>query len=62
MILAINDIEFDERGLIHVDASYQTSTPGIYAVGDVIGPPALASTSMESGRIASSRAVGLPFS
>jgi NAD(P) transhydrogenase len=42
----------DERGRIKVDANYQTEVPNIYAVGDVIGFPSLASTSMEQGRIA----------
>jgi NAD(P) transhydrogenase len=52
-------VERDERGLIKVDAHYLTSIPGIYAVGDVVGQPALASTSMEQGRIACSNAFGL---
>jgi NAD(P) transhydrogenase len=52
-------VERDERGLIKVDAHYRTSIRGIYAVGDVVGQPALASTSMEQGRIASSNAFGL---
>src|ERR1700675_3662370 len=45
--LAIND-----RGYIPVDDNYRTSVPNIYAAGDVIGFPALASTSMEEGRVA----------
>lgn len=52
-------LKADERGRIAVDASYQTSTPGIYAVGDVIGFPSLASTSMEQGRVASCFAFGV---
>jgi NAD(P) transhydrogenase len=40
------------RGLILVDENFQTNIPGIYAVGDVIGFPALASTSMEQARTA----------
>lgn len=39
----------DERGLLDVDDSYQTAERGVYACGDVIGYPALASTSMEQG-------------
>lgn len=39
----------DERGLLDVDDSYQTAQSGVYACGDVIGYPALASTSMEQG-------------
>lgn len=42
----------DARGQLKVGSRYQTQTPWIYAVGDVIGFPALASTSMEQGRIA----------
>jgi NAD(P) transhydrogenase len=45
-------IACDERGRLTVDENYQTVVPGIYAVGDVIGFPALASTSMEQGRLA----------
>jgi NAD(P) transhydrogenase len=45
-------------GVIAVDEHYQTNVPGIYAVGDVIGPPALASTSMEQGRRAICHALG----
>ncbi len=40
------------RGLLAVDAHYRTAVPHIYAAGDVIGPPALASTSMEQARVA----------
>lgn len=40
-------IECDERGRILVDDEYQTSVEGVYAAGDVIGPPALASVSSE---------------
>ena len=46
----------DERGLLKVDENFRTSQPNIYAVGDVIGSPALASTSMEQGRIAACHA------
>ncbi|MBC7692693.1 MAG: Si-specific NAD(P)(+) transhydrogenase [Methylotenera sp.] len=42
----------DDRGLVKVDAHFRTAIPNIYAMGDVIGAPALASTSMEQGRIA----------
>ena len=47
-----------DRGLIAVNESFQTEVPHIYAVGDVIGFPSLASTSMEQGRIASCHAFG----
>ena len=50
----------DPRGKIKVDANYQTDVPHIYAAGDVIGFPALASTSMEQGRLASCRIFGAP--
>lgn len=46
-------VSVDERGFIRVErTSFQTSQPHIYAVGDVIGAPALAATSAEQGRIA----------
>lgn len=47
------------RGLLEVDANCQTAVPHLYAVGDVIGPPSLASTSMEQGRRAARHALGL---
>jgi NAD(P) transhydrogenase len=46
-------------GLIEVDANYRTGVPGLYAVGDVIGYPALASTAMEQGRRAARNAFGI---
>jgi NAD(P) transhydrogenase len=49
----------DQRGLLVVDAVFRTSHPHILAVGDVIGPPSLASTSMEQGRRAGRNACGL---
>lgn len=45
-------VKVADRGLIPVNEFYQTNVPNIYAVGDVVGPPALASTSMEQGRVA----------
>ncbi len=48
------------RQLIEVDEHYRTSVAHIYAVGDIIGPPALASTSMEQGRQAVRHALGKP--
>lgn len=54
-------VETDGRGHIVVDRYYQTSTPGIYAAGDVIGPPGLASVSMEQGRVAICHAFDIPF-
>jgi NAD(P) transhydrogenase len=53
-------LEPDQRGRLVVDPHYQTKVPHIYAVGDVIGFPALASTSMEQGRLAVCHAFGVP--
>ncbi len=50
----------DHRGRIAVDENYLTPVPHIYAVGDVIGFPALAATSMEQGRLAAYHAFGEP--
>lgn len=50
----------DRRGRITVDEHYRTEVPHIYAVGDVIGFPALAATSMEQGRVAAYHACGEP--
>jgi NAD(P) transhydrogenase len=50
----------DARGKIKVNEFFQTDVPHIYAAGDVIGFPALASTSMEQGRLASCHIFGLP--
>jgi NAD(P) transhydrogenase len=52
-------IESNERGLLMVNDRYQTNVPNIYAVGDVIGFPSLASTSMEQGRLAACHAFGI---
>jgi NAD(P) transhydrogenase len=49
----------DDRGRLKVNARYQTEVPHIYGVGDVIGFPSLASTSMEQGRLAACHAFGL---
>jgi NAD(P) transhydrogenase len=54
-------IEADERGRIKVNEHYQTSVPHIYAAGDVIGSPALASTSMDQARIAMVHAFDLKY-
>jgi NAD(P) transhydrogenase len=51
--LAAAGLASDGRGKLQVDAHYQTAVPHIYAAGDVIGFPSLASTSMEQGRLAS---------
>jgi NAD(P) transhydrogenase len=51
----------DERGNIKVDAHYRTACQSVFAAGDVIGFPALASTSMEQGRVAACHMFGIPF-
>ena len=58
--LAAAGLSADKRGRIAVDDVYRTEAPHIYAVGDVIGFPALAATSMEQGRIAAHHAFGEP--
>ncbi|WP_447972767.1 Si-specific NAD(P)(+) transhydrogenase [Nitrospira sp. Kam-Ns4a] len=50
----------DERGRLRVNEHFQTAVPHIYAAGDVIGFPALASTSMQQGRHAACHAFGIP--
>jgi NAD(P) transhydrogenase len=52
-------LKADDRERLKVNASYQTEVPWIYAVGDVIGFPALASTAMEQGRLAACHAFGV---
>jgi NAD(P) transhydrogenase len=58
--LAAAGLEADDRGRIQVNAEYRTTQPHIFAVGDVIGFPSLASVSMEQGRIAAAYAMGAP--
>ncbi|MFU8776534.1 MAG: Si-specific NAD(P)(+) transhydrogenase [Roseovarius sp.] len=54
-------LETDHRGRIEVDRkSYQTTVPHIYAAGDVIGHPSLASTSVQQGRVAACHALDTP--
>ncbi len=54
-------LKTDHRGRIGVDRkTYQTTKPHIYAAGDVIGHPSLASTSVQQGRIAACHALGVP--
>ncbi|MCC7358168.1 MAG: Si-specific NAD(P)(+) transhydrogenase [Anaerolineales bacterium] len=57
--LAAAGIACDARGRLNVNDDYQTNVPHIYAVGDVIGFPSLASTSMEQGRLAACHAFGV---
>ena len=58
--LAAAGMEADSRGKIKVNEHYQTAVPHIYAAGDIIGFPALASTSMEQGRLSSFHMFGAP--
>jgi len=58
--LAAAGLATNARGNIEVDAQLRTQVDGIYAVGDVIGPPALAASSMEQGRRAVRHMLGLP--
>jgi NAD(P) transhydrogenase len=53
-------LEADKRGRLEVDGEYRTKRSHIFAVGDVAGPPGLAATSMEQGRIATLAAFGEP--
>ncbi len=59
MNLPAAGLEADSRGRIAVDAEYRTKVSTIFAAGDVIGFPSLASVSMEQGRIAAANAFGL---
>jgi NAD(P) transhydrogenase len=54
-------VRTDARNRIVVDETFRTSAESIYAAGDVIGPPALASVSMEQGRVAACYALGITF-
>jgi NAD(P) transhydrogenase len=54
-------LETDHRGRLEVDRkTYQTAVPHIYAAGDVIGHPSLASTSLQQGRVAACHALDTP--
>ena len=57
--LAAAGLEADDRGRIAVDDNYRTKVPSIFAAGDVIGFPSLASVSMEQGRLAAANALGI---
>jgi len=54
-------VRLGKRGYIEVDSDYRTSVPSVYAAGDVIGFPALASTSMEQARVAVCHAFGFTY-
>ena len=57
--LAAAGLEADGRGRIAVDSEFRTKVPNLYAAGDVVGFPSLASVSMEQGRIAAAHVCGL---
>ena len=57
--LSAAGLNADKRGRLNVNEHFQTDVPHIYAVGDVIGFPSLASTSMEQGRLAACHAFGI---
>jgi NAD(P) transhydrogenase len=57
--LEATGLKADERGRLKVNEHYQTEIPHIYAAGDVIGFPSLASTSLEQGRLAACHAFGI---
>jgi NAD(P) transhydrogenase len=54
-------VRVDARGYVEVDRDYRTAVPSVYAAGDVIGFPALASTSMEQARVAVCHAFGFTY-
>jgi NAD(P) transhydrogenase len=54
-------VESDSRGRVTVDDQFMTTAPGIYAAGDITGPPGLASVAMEQARVAMCRAFDIPF-
>ena len=60
--LAAAGLEADQRGRLRVNENFQTPVPHIYAAGDVIGFPSLASVSMEQGRLAACHAFQHPAS
>ncbi len=59
--LAAGGLDVDNRGRIRCNDHFQTAVPHIYAVGDVVGFPALASTAMEQGRRAACHMMGSEF-
>jgi NAD(P) transhydrogenase len=58
--LAAAGLEADDRGRLKVDGHFRTVVPYIFAAGDVVGFPSLASVSMEQGRVASANSFGFP--
>ena len=54
-------VEVDARGYVKVDEDFRTAVEGVYAAGDVVGFPSLASVSMEQGRVAVCHAFGFTY-
>jgi len=54
-------VQTDTRGRVLVDEHFRTSAPGVYAVGDLVGPPSLASVGMEQARVAVCHAFDLGY-
>ena len=54
-------VEVDARGYVKVDEDFRTAVPSVYAAGDVVGFPSLASVSMEQGRVAVCHAFGFTY-
>jgi NAD(P) transhydrogenase len=59
--LAEAGVETDERGWVRVDDCYATTAPGVFAAGDLLGSPGLASVAMEQARVAVCRAFGFTY-
>ncbi len=59
--LARAGVEADSRGYVPVDAQFRTKVPSVLAAGDIVGFPALASVSMEQGRVAVCQAFGFTY-
>jgi NAD(P) transhydrogenase len=59
--LAEIGVEFDSAGWVRVDGRYATTAAGVFAAGDVIGPPGLAALAMEQARVAICHAFGFEF-
>jgi NAD(P) transhydrogenase len=60
LLLAAAGLQANDRGFVPVDGHGRTAVPHIYAVGDVVGPPALASAALAQGRRAMCHALALP--
>ena len=59
--LADAGVKVDAAGWVCVDSNYATSVPGVFAAGDVVGPPGLASVAMEQARVAVCHAFGFEY-